>query len=367
MRSDRGWIIVAWVGVLTALFAWLAADQLTGAVLGAAVSVWALLVTLYLGAGYVRGQDALWGWVQLMPARVYAFPLALWVLYLGYGGALGRLSLSDALLALAFLLLPVELAWRDGRPWRDGDMILGWGALLVPLVTPPLGREQGPAIEVALRAGAFLLPALFVWLARGNWNGVRLLLGVMYLWYSVEFGGLPRVGFPLFSLFHVYAIVMVLYLLLISGRLGQVGFGLAVNRRELGVAARQFLYFMPFGLGIGIVTGFLHPRLALPSLADAVGQAISIFFFTGMPEELLFRGVIHRFMADHVANPTRALVLSSLVFGAAHLDNPPMVGVYFVLASIAGWFYGRAYVLTGRLTPAALVHTAVNWVWSLFL
>ena len=60
------------------------------------------------------------------------------------------------------------------------------------------------------------------------------------------------------------------------------------------------------------------------------------------------------------------LILSSVIFGAAHLNNPPNVGYYFILATIAGIFYGRTFVRTGKVVPAALVHLAVDWMWSIF-
>ncbi|MBI5564138.1 MAG: CPBP family intramembrane metalloprotease, partial [Chloroflexi bacterium] len=56
--------------------------------------------------------------------------------------------------------------------------------------------------------------------------------------------------------------------------------------------------------------------------------------------------------------------LSSIIFGAAHLENPPNVGYYFIQASIAGVCYGRTYLRTGKIVPAALVHLAVDWIWS---
>ncbi|HXK62385.1 MAG TPA: CPBP family intramembrane metalloprotease, partial [Acidobacteriota bacterium] len=72
---------------------------------------------------------------------------------------------------------------------------------------------------------------------------------------------------------------------------------------------------------------------------------------------------------------------SSLVFGLAHSNNSnppyaavhlPLVGVvelpwvYILLATIAGVFYGLAYVRSGKLTTAALVHAMVDLWWSVF-
>jgi len=52
------------------------------------------------------------------------------------------------------------------------------------------------------------------------------------------------------------------------------------------------------------------------------------------------------------------------IFGAAHLNNPPRVGYDFILATIAGILYGRTFLSTGKVVPAAMVHLLVDWMWS---
>ncbi len=364
-RSDRLWLPLVATAVLTSLFAWQAFSAEMSPLVWLTLPVAALLFFLYMAAGWTQGVVCFAEWLKQSPGRMYVLPAILWGISLLYGKRTDRLTLDAAVFGLAFLLIPVELARRETTPWQSRDLLMGWIALAIPLMAPLRG-EQSFWLEVSLRVGAFLLPALFVFLARGQWQGLRLLLGVMYVWYSIEFGEYPRLGFPVVSLYHLYAFVIVLYALLISGRLLSVGFGLSITERELAVAAREFLFFLPFALIIGLATGFLQPHWKLPPLGEMVARAVAIFVFIGLPEELLFRGVIHRFIADYVSHP-QALAFSSLVFGAAHLNNPPMVGVYFVLATIAGWFYGRAYIATGRIAPAALVHTAVDWVWGMVL
>lgn len=365
-RSDRLLLTLLGTVILGAFFAQQALLHSRGASTWAAIVIAALLFFLYLAAGWRPGLTFLSTWIGGSPGRLFVLPVGLWGIALLWGKLTATLTLEAAALGLAFLVIPLELARREATPWRARDVLLGWAALLIPLMTPLAGK-QSFLMEVALRVGAFLLPALFVYLARERRQGIRLLLGIMYVWYSIEFGEYPRLGFPIVSLYHLYAFVIVLYALLVAGWLPRVGFGLSINGREALVAGREFLFFMPFGLAIGIATGFLHPHFDLPPVAEVVGSAVAIFVFTGIPEELLFRGIIHTFVADYVTDARYALALSSLIFGAAHLDNPPMVGIYFILATIAGWFYGRAYTATGRITPAALVHTAVDWVWGMVL
>jgi len=60
--------------------------------------------------------------------------------------------------------------------------------------------------------------------------------------------------------------------------------------------------------------------------------------------------------------------LTGLLFGATHLNN----GLhpdwrYFVLATVAGLFYGAAYIKTQNLFVPAVIHTLVDAVWIQFL
>ncbi len=365
-RHDPLWVSLGAVAGLTALFGAYAWPRASGTPWALAVALWALTMAVYLGAGYTPAFDAWRAWIFRSPGRVYLFPAILFIGYLVYAKLTGTLAEGDLLLAVAFLLVPVEMARRETQPWRTQDALLGWIALLIPLLAPLPGRQSLP-MEVGQRVGAWLLPlVLYVALARRQPQGVRLLLGMMYLWYSVEFDALPRVPLPLADVFTLYALALAIYLLMLAAALPQVGLGLSLRPREAFIALREFALFLPLALVIGVLTGFVRLHWGWPGWQEALLKAVAIFTFTGLPEEILFRGVLHRFIAEHMSDARHALALSSAIFGLAHVNNPPMVGVYVVLATLAGWFYGRAYVITGRLTAAALVHTAVNWVWSTF-
>jgi membrane protease YdiL (CAAX protease family) len=93
---------------------------------------------------------------------------------------------------------------------------------------------------------------------------------------------------------------------------------------------------------------------------------VGIFLLVALPQEILFRGTILTYIEDAFQWPP-ALVIgaSSLLFGAAHLNNPPNVGWYFALATLAGIFYARVFLATRNVTASAAVHAAVNWLWWL--
>jgi membrane protease YdiL (CAAX protease family) len=192
---------------------------------------------------------------------------------------------------------------------------------------------------------------------------------VLFIWYSVEFNAVPDVSLPigagLIGYMKLALIVLFLYIVTLSNRLPDVGFTFSLTRRDWRVALINFVLFAIIAIPIGLVTGFVKPSTALPSLLEIVGRGIAIFLFIALPEEILFRGVIHRYL-ERVLRWSRlaTLILSSVIFGASHLNNPPNVGYYFILATLAGIFYGRTYLRTGKIVPAAIVHLLVDWLWN---
>ncbi|MDL2212787.1 CPBP family intramembrane metalloprotease [Bacteroides sp. OttesenSCG-928-J23] len=71
-------------------------------------------------------------------------------------------------------------------------------------------------------------------------------------------------------------------------------------------------------------------------------------------EELLFRGAITRALLEEY-NPTKAIVISALVFGIVHL-NP----VQIVSATLIGLLLGWIYYKTASLIPCVLIHVVNN-------
>lgn len=83
----------------------------------------------------------------------------------------------------------------------------------------------------------------------------------------------------------------------------------------------------------------------------AVGGAILVPF----AEEILFRGLWWKAILKRGSSPGTALVVSSLLFTAFHLE-PLRSPVLFVLGLALGW--GR--MMTGRLGTAIITHGAIN-------
>lgn len=274
----------------------------------------------------------------------------------------------------ATLWVPVGLWSRNEEALTPLQAVAGLAVLLIPLGADLVFGAQPDATGIALRLGAFALPALLILLttreqkSRLNFYFVS---AVLFMWYSVEFGTVPDVGLPigagLIGYMKLALIVLLLYVVTLSNRLPEVGFTFSLNRRDWREALIHCALCGIIAIPFGLITGFIKPSTALPSLLEIAGRGIAIFLFIALPEEILFRGVIHRYLERVLRwSQLPTLILSSVIFGASHLNYPPNVGYYFILAAIAGIFYGRTFLRTGKVVPAAIVHLAVDGMWSIF-
>ncbi len=78
-------------------------------------------------------------------------------------------------------------------------------------------------------------------------------------------------------------------------------------------------------------------------------------------QEAFFRGYIQKHLSDwcenHRISKMLALVVASIIFGLRHYQSGvPMI----VLSTIAGLFYGAAYMRNNRIEAAILVHFGLN-------
>jgi hypothetical protein len=82
---------------------------------------------------------------------------------------------------------------------------------------------------------------------------------------------------------------------------------------------------------------------------------------TGVFEELVFRGGVFR-LAEEWLGTWWAIVLSSVVFGFVHLDNPEDLKGVLSITLWAGMLLAATYVLTRRLWLGIGLHAAWNFV-----
>jgi membrane protease YdiL (CAAX protease family) len=335
--------------------------------------LFALFMGAYLLASIAPVARRVYAVAQGAPLSMALAPLLLLIPYVFYARLNGTLELSDLLLAGVLLFLPTALVMINSPALRGADVSLGLISVALPLVAPLLRNQTINETNALLRVGAFALPVLLVLLTtRVQKQRLNFLFicAVLSLWYSVEFGAFPGFALPgqgaTLSYFQLAVLPAFLYLLALAGRFGALGLSLQPSPRGLSIVITNLALFALIAIPFGLMTKFITPGFASPSPLSALGQLLSIYLFVALPEEILFRGALLRYLDDTLHWPQAAVVvLSALIFGAAHFDNPPNVGWYFVLASIAGVFYARTYLMTRNVGAAATLHALVDWIWAL--
>ena len=98
--------------------------------------------------------------------------------------------------------------------------------------------------------------------------------------------------------------------------------------------------------------------------AVAIGTFLAMLWVVALAEELLFRGVIERAFYDHWRSPVLAVLVSAIIFGAAHLwfhQFPDWRRA--VVAAVLGVACGIAYVQSGSVRAPMVTHALVVATW----
>ena len=87
---------------------------------------------------------------------------------------------------------------------------------------------------------------------------------------------------------------------------------------------------------------------------------LSLFLLVGVVEEVIFRGILFRLIADKW-NIAVGLTTSSLLFGLAHLGNPgATLWAALAIALASGWLFGMAYAYHQMIW----VPVGMHWAWN---
>ncbi len=227
----------------------------------------------------------------------------------------------------------------------------------------------------SLLAGAFTLPLTAAVLAytavpviAAWWR--QDLLTVLLLWLPIEFAaGQSLVPVPARGFLHsaAYGIAILLGLVLFLGFRALPGMKFQVPRtkRDLWLPLVGFAVVAPVLVVVGIAIGFIPPPHLPVQPAGKMAAAVGIIFAgTALPEEILFRALIQNLLMQRLGATTRSLLLASVIFGAAHLDNGPQAlpnWRYMIEATIAGVAYGKVFQRSNSICSSAILHTLVDW------
>jgi membrane protease YdiL (CAAX protease family) len=148
---------------------------------------------------------------------------------------------------------------------------------------------------------------------------------------------------------------------------GDLAFGLF-----LGAALMTLIFGVEWAVGWIRVDRVRYTRDAAEPFTGAFLRMLGVFVGVGIYEELVSRGYLLRTMAQGFAGrrigPVVALAIgvlvSSLLFGLGHANNPNASVVSTVNIVIAGIVLALPYVLTGRLAASIGFHVTWNFFQS---
>src|SRR5215510_8983277 len=248
--------------------------------------------------------------------------------------------------------------------------VLAPGLLVVPylIFSVPRGEFLWP-YALVLFAIPIGLAALFEFAPPGTpklcWQDV---LALAVIGVPVEFrllaGSFPHPGLSALPKFLL--VDAALYAFLVVRRLEGVGYDLRVRLRDVAVGIREWVFYAPIAIGLGLALGFIAFHHVMPGAASIISALLVTFFFVAIPEEFFFRGLLQNMLEARFGR-LRALIMAAVIFGLSHFNKPlPFNWRYVLLASIAGIFYGRAWRSRRRVVASGITHTLVDVVWGLW-
>jgi membrane protease YdiL (CAAX protease family) len=289
---------------------------------------------------------------------------------LGYSGSRFAIALGVAAALFAFeffLAAPKAFGTVQGTLGQRGAAMAALAPLFAVLI---YSLGVGGNWEYTLIGAAYaVLPALLLASSAGR-PGVTCMdyAAAAIVWLPVEFRWMYRLfPFPP-QLTHTLTILLALSTgvaaFVVLRRLAGVGYAIEWVRGSGWIVLSHFLLFVAIAVPLGIAVGFIAYDPSVARLRSLPVAVIGITFFTAWPEEFLFRGILQNLFSRTLKSQWTGLAVASVVFGLSHILHTPFPNwKYVILATIAGVFYGHAWMKTGSLLPGALVHALVDISW----
>lgn len=201
------------------------------------------------------------------------------------------------------------------------------------------------------------------------------LLTVLLLWLPIEFAaGAALVPKYAQGFLHsvAYGVAILLGLTIFLGYRGLPGMKYNLPRRasDYWLPLAAFAITAPVLIVVGMPIGFIPPPHLPVQSAGKMAAAIGIIFAaTAIPEEILFRALIQNLLMQRFGASNRTLIAASVIFGAAHLNNGLQAlpnWRYMILATIAGYAYGKVFQKSSTILSSAALHMMVDWTKHFF-
>ncbi|MGD0500915.1 MAG: CPBP family glutamic-type intramembrane protease [Bryobacteraceae bacterium] len=218
------------------------------------------------------------------------------------------------------------------------------------------------AVALALGLWFFALPA-------GVATDVGFLALVAAILLEKYFDGIypqPYRGVDLSILGKIAVFQMAPLALMLARRAPETGYGFLPTRREWRIGALHFVYFAPVGLPLALIVK--AARFSAPASPWLIaGTFLGMLWVVALFEEFLFRGVLQPMIEHWTRSRAAGLLLTSLLFGLAHLSFRTFPNWRWVLvAGTLGWFCGRARNQAGGIRAGMVTHALAVTAWRAF-
>jgi CAAX amino terminal protease family. len=193
---------------------------------------------------------------------------------------------------------------------------------------------------------------------------------ILLLWLPLEFAvGARWVPRELQGFFHTVAygiaILLALWIFLIFRELPGMKYRLPAGVHDFVTPVIGYALVAPVLIPIGLWLGFIQP-FHIPAQFSA-GLVLKTFALilvaTALPEEILFRALIQNSLMQKLGFTNRTLLLAALIFGCSHLNNGPGPlpnWRYAIMATIAGFAYGKVFEKSSSVFSSAILHALIN-------
>jgi membrane protease YdiL (CAAX protease family) len=164
----------------------------------------------------------------------------------------------------------------------------------------------------------------------------------------------------------LYVADLALYLYVVVRKLEGIGYWFIPSGRAVLIGVREWLFYAPIGIGLGLALHFIHVHRTMPTPLGAAAAIFGTFLLVAIPEEMFFRGILQNLLETRLGR-YGALFTTAALFGLAHFNKRAVFNWrYVILAALAGIFYGRAWRENRQILASVITHTAVDVVWSLW-
>jgi hypothetical protein len=288
------------------------------------------------------------------------------------GAAVAFAALFTLIPLLVGAFLPGKLA-SVTRTFPTGVRLLAPALLCTPYLLVASSSRTFHWAWLALYALLPVAVSILMWQAaqidsdqHGNWRDFLVLailgLAVDLRWFEHAWPA-PLVVFNKMLLLDAG-----IYGLLAVRQINGAGFDLRLRLRDIAIGLREFAFYAPIAIALGLSIGFLHLHASSPPLSRLAVASLFTFLFIAVPEELFFRGWLQNLLERRIGR-LPALLLTAALFGLSHWNKRALHfnWRYVLLATVAGIFYGRAWRQERRVAASSIGHAAVDTVWSFWL